>query len=288
MDICEGDERDVIRLIATDLDDTLLDAKSALTERTLAALKAAMAVGCGVAISSGRMLEATLPFARAIGVNAPMLIYNGAMLYDPVADEALYARRVPYEVALSVVKIVEAAGSYVQLYPGKGYYCEEVLDRTRAYERQINVPVTAVHMPLSRWLEAHPGDLQKLLIIDSSAENADRLQAELRAACPRGASFLKSKPHYIEVMPEGVDKGAALRQLAELLGLVPEEVMAFGDGQNDVPMLRFAGAGYAMANASCEVRACTPNIAPPNTDDGVAQVIERYLAEGRLGPLKME
>lgn len=275
----------VIRLIATDLDDTLLDAQSQLSPRTLAALRAAMAVGCGISLSSGRMLEAMLPFARRIGVNAPILLYNGAMLYDPNTENTLYANRVPYEVALGVLRLIEREGSYVQVYPGMGYYCTQILPRTSAYARQIDVPATATGMPMSQWLEAHPGDVQKLLVIDDSPERADALQAKLRAAFPHGASFLKSKPHYIEIMPEGVDKGASLKRLAELLGLLPDEVMAFGDGQNDVPMLRFAGRGYAMANGSPEARACTPRIAPPNTEDGVAQVIEACLARGELGPL---
>lgn len=281
-------DRAVIRLIATDLDDTLLDGSSRLTPRTLAALKAAMAVGCGVTLSSGRMTEAMLPFAREIGVNAPMLLYNGALLYDPNKDETLYAVRVPWEVALGVARIVEDAGSYAQLYPGSGYYCQEILERTKVYAKQINVPAIPTHAPLSRWLKAHPGDVQKLLIIEESAERADALQAKLREAYPHGASFLKSKPHYIEVMPEGVNKGASMAKLAELLGLSPEEVMCFGDGQNDVPMLEFAGAGWAMANGSAEARACTEHIAPPNTEDGVAQVIEDYLARGKLGALKLE
>ena len=72
----------MIRLIATDLDDTLLDASAGLSPRTRRALDAAMARGCGIALSSGRMLEAMLPFAETIGVNAPMLLYNGAMIYD--------------------------------------------------------------------------------------------------------------------------------------------------------------------------------------------------------------
>ena len=277
----------LIRLIATDLDDTLLNEKNQLTERTLNALRAAMAAGCGVTLSSGRMMEAMLPFAEKIGVNAPMLLYNGAMLYDHNTDETLYATRVPYEVALGVARIVEDAGSYVQVYPGKGYYCTELLERTHVYARQINVPAIPTHMPMSKWLEAHPGDVQKLLVIDTSAENADSLQARLREAYPHGASFLKSKPHYIEIMPEGVNKGASMAKLAELLGLKHEEVMCFGDGQNDVPMLQYAGAGWAMANGCEEARACTPLIAPPNSEDGVAQIIERYLSNGEIGALRV-
>ena len=274
----------MIRLIAADLDDTLLNARSELSPRTQAALDAAMAVGCGITLSSGRMLEAMLPFARRVGVNAPMLLYNGAMLYDHRTDATLYAERLPFALALEIVRHIEAAGGYVQLYPGKGYYCSEILDRTRAYARQIQVDATPVHMPMARWLAENPADMQKLLVIDTP-EGADRLQAGLREAFPRGAAFLKSKPHYIEIMPEGVDKGRSLARLAALLGLAPDEVVAFGDGQNDVPMLTFAGAGYAMANACGEALACTPNIAPPNTEDGVAQVIERYLAEGKIGAM---
>ena len=140
-------------------------------------------------------------------------------------------------------------------------------------------------MPTSEWLEQNPSDMQKMLLIDTP-EGADRAQAALREAFPRGACYLKSKPHYLEIAPEGVDKGRSLAHLAGLLGLTPDEVMAFGDGQNDVPMIEYAGAGYAMANSCREALACTDRIAPPNTEDGVARVIEQYLEEGRIGPMK--
>ena len=272
----------MIRLIATDLDDTLLDARSDLTRRTLEALGAAMAAGCGVSLSSGRMLEAMLPFARRIGVNAPMLLYNGAMLYDPNGDRTLWASRIPFETALGIVKLAEAMGLYIQLYPGKGYYCSEIVAHTAAYAGQIHVDATPVHMPMSAWLEENPADMQKLLIIDTP-EGADAAQAELRRRFGGRASFLKSKPHYVEIAPEGVDKGSSLARLAGILGLTALEVMAFGDGQNDVPMLQYAGYGYAMANACPQALACTALVAPPNTEDGVAQVIERCLEEGRIG-----
>lgn len=274
----------MIRLIATDLDDTLLDVGSALTARSRAALEAAMAAGCGVAIVSGRMLEATLPFAREISVNAPMVIYNGAMVYDHRSGETLYARRIPFETALGMLRMIEAMGLYVQLYPGMGYFCDEPLPQTEAYAKQIRVPVTPVHMPLSRWLEEHPCDPQKLLLIDTP-EGATAAQAALTKAFPSGVCCMKSKPHYLEIMPEGVNKGHALAALAEGLGVAPGEVMAFGDGENDVPMLTFAGAGFAMANGCEPARTRARHIAPPNTEDGVAQVVEQYLRQGLIGPL---
>jgi Cof subfamily protein (haloacid dehalogenase superfamily) len=275
----------MIRLIATDLDDTLLDASAALTARTRRALEAAMALGCGITLSSGRMLEAMLPFATGIGVNAPMLLYNGAMIYDHRADETLFAPRIPFETALGIVKLAEDLGCYIQLYPGKGYYCSQIRDCTRAYARQINVQANPVHMPMAHWLAQNPSDMQKMLIIDTP-EGADRMQAVLREAFPHGACYLKSKPHYLEIAPEGVDKGRSLAFLAGRLGLQPDEVMAFGDGQNDVPMIRYAGAGYAMANACAQALACTPLVAPPNTEDGVARVIESYIAQGKIGAMK--
>ncbi|MBR6767610.1 MAG: HAD-IIB family hydrolase, partial [Clostridia bacterium] len=121
-----------------------------------------------------------------------------------------------------------------------------------------------------------------MLVIDTP-EGATRAQEALRKAIPDGARFLKSKAHYIEIVPENVDKGTSLKKLGEYLGITRDEIMAFGDGQNDVAMLEYAGSGYTMANSCKEALACTDLIAPPNTEDGVAQVIEQYLKEGKLG-----
>ena len=274
----------MIRLIATDLDDTLLDANSALTARSREALRAAMAAGCGVTIVSGRMPEATLPLAEQIGVNAPMVLYNGAMVYDHRDKSTLFARRIPFDLALALVRRIEAMGLYVQLYPGMGYYCDELRPQTEAYARQIRVAAIPAHMPMSRWLEENPCDLQKLLIIDTP-EGTAKARAALTEAFPSGVTCVKSKPHYLEIAAKGVSKGQALSALAARLRIGPDEVMAFGDGENDVPMLAFAGAGWAMANGCAAARACAAHIAPPNTEDGVAQVVERYLERGLIGPL---
>ena len=278
----KGMDATMIRLIATDLDDTLLNAQGDVSPRTLKALQAAMARGCGIVLSSGRMPEAMLPLANKIGVNAPMLLYNGALAYDHNRDETLFADRLPYATALSIVDLCERNGWYIQAYPGRGYFCPEILEGTRRYAASIRVEPTPVHRPIGQWMRENPSDMQKLLLIDTP-EGADRIQAVLREAFPTGASFIKSRPMYVEVAPEGVNKGSSLLKLAQRLGVAREEVMAFGDGQNDVNMIAAAGTGVCMANGCPQALAAAGRVAPRNTEDGVAQVIEEYLENNMIG-----
>ena len=268
----------MIRLIATDMDDTLLDASSSLTPRTLSALQQAISAGAMLSLSSGRMPESMLPFAEGIGVNAPMILFNGALIYDHRTDEILYSNPIPAETALAVAKMIESMGIYLQIYPGKGYYCHRRCEHTDRYEASIRVPCTELGVPVSQWMT---GGMIKMLAI-ATPEVIDSLQAKLRAAFPIGVNFMKSKAHYLEIVAEGVDKGSAIKVLAEKLNLSTDEIMAFGDGQNDATMLAAAGLGVAMENAVPECKAAAKRIAPRSTEDGVAQVIEEYLHEGKF------
>lgn len=269
----------MIRLIATDLDDTLLNSHHEVTERTANALKRAMDAGVMVSLSSGRMNEAMTPFAKRLGVNAPMILFNGALIYDHREDRTLFSNTIPAETARQVAKMLEDMGVYVQIYPGKGYYCNRKCEHTYAYEKQIGVIATELGMPVSEWMQ---GDMVKMLAI-SDPETNTRVQAQLQEAFPKGVHFMKSKAHFLEIVAEGIDKGRSLKALGEMLGLQRDEIMAFGDGQNDATMIGYAGWGVAMDNAVDECKANARIIAPGNNDDGVAQIIEQFLAEGKMG-----
>lgn len=268
----------MIRLIATDLDDTLLDAHSDLTPRTISALQRAMDAGVMISLSSGRMPEAMLPFANRLSVNAPMILFNGAMIHDHRTNQTLFSNPIPAQTALGVAKMIESMGIYLQIYPGSGYYCSRRCEHTDRYEASIRVPCTELGVPVSEWMT---GGMIKMLAI-ADPETITAAQAQLREAFPAKVNFMKSKPHYLEIVGEGIDKGRALNALAEHLNLRRDEIMAFGDGQNDATMIAAAGTGVAMENAVPECKAAAKLIAPRNTEDGVAQVIERYLAEGKF------
>jgi Cof subfamily protein (haloacid dehalogenase superfamily) len=219
------------------------------------------------------MMESMLPIAKQIGVNAPMLLYNGSLIYDHNTDETIYAPQIEYDVAMKIAETARDLGVYIQVYPGKDYFCDYINDYTRAYAKSIAVDPIEVKMPITDWMLQHPSGMQKMLVIDTP-EGATRAQSALREAVPHGACFLKSKAHYVEIVPENVDKGKSLQKLGEHLGISRDEIMAFGDGENDIEMLKFAGIGVAMGNADDRVKESADYVTDSVDDDGIIHALK--------------
>lgn len=268
----------MIQMIATDLDGTLLAGKSNLPEENIRALKRAMNAGVRVVLSSGRIIEAMTALAEKIGVNSPLIVYNGAMVYDPNTDEILYGKTIPCAAAVEALQYIERSGVHVQACPGRGYFFPEENAWTAYYQDKVGPRGQAIHQPLSRWLK---DDVYKLLCLGESAF-LERLAGELAPKFP-DISFIKSGETHLEVVRKGVDKSDGLRFLGQRLGIAPEEILAFGDEQNDLGMLDYAGEGYLMENAPAGISRSEYKIAPKNTDCGVARIVNLYLNEGRMG-----
>lgn len=266
------------RLIAADMDDTLLDQHGVLTQRTVDAIKRAMAAGAYMILASGRMLESIAPYAERISVNGPIIAYNGALVCDLAADRAISQKVIPRATAKGVLKMAREHGIYVQAYPGKGYYAQYRTDYTGAYEKSIGVECVITGEPLNEFIDS---DCVKLLMIGEKEKTLERIDMFSKAF--PDVSFMMSRPHYIEVVARGIDKAAALEAAANALDVKREQTIAFGDGQNDLSMIAWAGKGYCMANATEGVRAQCSLFAPSNAEDGCAQVIESLLAEGKIG-----
>lgn len=268
----------LIRMIVTDLDGTLLAGKNNIPPENIRALRRAMDAGVLVALASGRMIEATLPIAREIGVNAPMSLFNGAMVYDGARDCILDGVTIDRDTAAAALGDIEAMGGYAHAFPGWGFYLEKRCAWTDYYEDKIGVRGTEVGEKLSRWLET---PVYKLLCL-GEPRDLDGLAAALAPRYP-GLNFVKSGATHLEVVARGVDKARGLARLGACTGVRPEEMLAFGDEMNDLPMLQFAGTAYAMGNAVEGVRQAIARVAPRNTEAGVARIVELYLNEGRMG-----
>lgn len=268
----------MIRMIVSDLDGTLLAGGNNIPEKNLAALRRAMDAGVQVVLCSGRMIEATLPIADAVGVNAPMVLFNGAMVYDGANDRILDSHVIVHDDAIAVLREIEGLGMYVQAFPGRGYFYEAETEWTRYYAGKISVEGEAVGMKLSRWLE---GDVYKLLCLGSAAD-LDALAGRLAPMFP-GICFVKSADTHLEIVAGGVDKATGLRALERISGISAGEMIGFGDEANDLPMLRYVGTSYVMENAPENVRREARHIAPANTQAGLGRIINLYLDENRMG-----
>ena len=268
----------MIRMIVTDLDGTLLAGKSNLPEKNIAALKRAMASGVKVVIASGRMIEATAPITEKIGVNAPMVLLNGAMVYDLESDRILSGTTIPHRTALKLLTEIEKRGAYVQAFPGRGFYLEKANEWTAYYSDKIKVKGTETGMPLSQWLKT---DVYKLLCLGTK-EETDALAREL-APLFTDISFVKSGDSHLEIIMKGVDKATGLKAISEITGISGDEMISFGDEENDLPILKYANYGYAMENCAECVRREIKTLAPKNTDCGVARIVNLFLDEDRMG-----
>ena len=268
----------MVRMIALDLDNTLLTREGTLSSRTLAALREAMARGVLVVLASGRMVEAMRDLAEEIPVNAPLIAFNGALAWD--LREGRAAARFPLkcEDAKAICRMAEERGLHIQAYPDGGYFYERANEFSRYYEEKLHYPGKALGIKMSEYITT---DVNKLLIV-APEEACSQAIPEFQRAFEGKASFFRSRPVYIEIVHPSVNKGRALEALARSLNVPREQVIAFGDEDNDLPMLEYAGVGYAMDNAKPEFKAKADKIAPHFAQDGVAQVIEQLIREGEM------
>ncbi len=270
------------RLIVSDMDDTLLNERGLLSPATVEAIRAAREAGCELALASGRMPCAMRSFARELNVTLPMIAYNGAQLTDPTGEKLLDGRLpVSAELAHELIVYCEEIGLHIQAYDGDDFLTAEDNEFAREYRDSV---YGVAHMrvtgkPLSQCVDF---DQPKLLAITEPDKTQDYLNL-LQARFEGRLICAITRPQYIECYAPETSKERALSELCEKLGIDPGEVIAFGDGQNDLGMIRFAGLGCAVANAREEVRAEADLVAPPNSEDGVAQVIMRLLRDGKLG-----
>lgn len=262
-----------IKMLVTDIDGTLLPAGMEVPRRNVEAVQRAARAGVTVTVATGRMYRAALPVARALGVDVPIITYNGAVIKSvlgKVYDENFLSPAVVREA----LAFCRARGWHVQLYADDVLYFAERNAYAAAYEADQALRGEAVG-----WdgLAARAEHVAKLLVIsDDAAQTAERVAA-LRAALGERAQVMRSNPEYTEIAVPGVTKASALRKLAAMLAVPLDAVMAIGDSDNDLPMLQAAGHSVAMGNAQPAVKAVCELSVGDCEAGGFAEAVERYV-----------
>ncbi len=271
-----------IKIICLDLDGTLLNSKKELSPRNRAALEKAAAKGVLIVPTTGRLAGALTPSVACLPFLRYVIAVNGAIISDVVTGEVLDRQEIPNEQALRILDVLDTyPGIYDCYIDGSGYMNADMLARAEDYTIDSHhlelVRKTRKPVPdLKEYLRSYGGPVQKSQIMFQNRAIRDSVLPDIRKKLP---DFLHSCTYEtnIEINSLTAHKGAALKFLCEYLHIPIECAMSFGDGSNDISMLQMAGTGVVMANADPDILPYGDLIAPPCDEDGVAQIIEKYV-----------
>ena len=280
-----------IRIIALDLDGTLLDSEKRLSEVNRAALARAAEKGVLIVPTTGRFFGMMPPAVRDLPFVRYAITINGAQVYDRETDTAIVRDEIPLDMALGVMEVLDRYDVIYDCYRQNwGWMTAALQEKAADYAtnehylkmvREFRKPVPELKAHLKA--TANDGDVQKIMLFarntqvsDLSSQVLDAIRLELAARFPE-IKVTSSTWNNIELNIRTAHKGNALKRFAEHLGLGLANCMAFGDGMNDFTMVEAAGPGVAMANAEPEVKRVAKWVAPSNDDDGVAAGLEEWV-----------
>ncbi len=264
-------------LVATDVDGTLLDSREMITRRTRDAVSAAVAAGVTFVLATGRPPRWIPPVVEQLGFAPLAVCANGAVVYDAATDRVISAQTLPVDVLSELAEIA------TRVVPGAGLAAERI--GKSAHDSATPQFVSAPGYEHA-WLnpdntEVSYGDLLSAPAVKLLVRKPDMPSSELAAALIRHVGVLGDVTYstnngLVEISPVGISKALGIEEIARPLEIGSDEVVAFGDMPNDIPMLRWAGHGVAMGNAHPEAIAAANEVTAPNDDDGVARVLERW------------
>ncbi|MCL1901779.1 MAG: Cof-type HAD-IIB family hydrolase [Firmicutes bacterium] len=263
------------KIVCTDFDDTLLRDDNTISKYTMNTINRYVEKGGIFLINTGRMMASIIKRAKELGLRGKIVGYNGAMIYDLDTDKIIYKEPIDYKDAADLLKILEELNLVIHIYIEDTLYYKEKSEYTKDYEKVCNVKGVCLNKVLSEYILEKKVNPTKILafaepelvakLIQKSAE-----QFENKFFC------CSSKPYFFEALKFGINKGTALKVIADSLNIKMEEVMAFGDSLNDHPMLEVAGLSFAVKNALEETKKVAMFVCESNNEDGVAKTIQRY------------
>ena len=258
------------KLIVLDLDGTLTNSKKEITPRNRETLIRMQEQGIRLVLASGRPTYGIVPLANEFG--GFILSYNGGEIINWETQEMVYENVLPNEVVPVLYECARTHQLSILTYDGAEIITENSQDPYVLKEaflnkmavRETNDFLTDITLPVAKCLIV--GDADKLIPLE--AELCLRLQGRI--------NVFRSEPYFLELVPQGIDKALSLAVLLKEIGVAREEVIAIGDGYNDLSMIRFAGLGIAMGNAQEPVKKAADYITLSNEEDGVAEAIKKF------------
>jgi Cof subfamily protein (haloacid dehalogenase superfamily) len=262
-------------MIALDLDGTLNNDQKIITPKTREALIAVQQQGVVVVLASGRPTPGMKRESDALELekyHGLLLSYNGGRIVDVTTNEVLYEKSLPKEIAVKLLKHLEDFPVTPIVDDSSHYYTTDRKEFMVEFESKLNNMGIRIVNNVADDLDFRPVKIliaaPNELLMPVSDKIMKPFQYEL--------SFIQSSPVYLEATVKGINKASSLKNICDHLNIKPEEVMAFGDAQNDISMLKFAGLGVAMGNAVDCVKEIADEVTLSNNEDGIAHTLHKY------------
>ena len=271
-----------IKLVAFDLDGTLLSFDKRITKRTYDALEAASKQGVAIVPATGRFMRTVPQEIKDMPFVDYVISINGAYVLNVKTGEAIYRSEIPQQRALDILSYFDTLPIAYDCYmDNDSFINKEMMDHINDYvEDQFYLDLVWRFRKPVKELKAHikedGKDIQKLMAYTKDQEIRHMLMGTLQSRFP-GIIVTSSINNNIEINASGANKGNALKALAKSIGIDISQTMAFGDSFNDIPMIKEAGVGVCMANGNDETKAEADLVAPSCDEDGVAVIIEKYV-----------
>ncbi len=264
------------KILALDIDGTLTNSQKCISPATKAALRHMMEQGHKVILASGRPATGIRRYEQELELEKHggyVLAFNGACITRCETGKIIYEKVLPGDLLPGLYRFAKEKGCGLAAHKGDISVSAFAPDEYVELEARINGMTVVQPEDFVGYVDF---DMYKCLMT-AEPSKAAALEIQLRERYGDRADIYRSDPYFIEVMPQGVDKGAALGKLLAIIGAGWEDTVCCGDGYNDISMIRQAAVGVAMANAQPEVRAAADYVAPGNDEDGLVQVIERFI-----------
>jgi len=258
-----------IKLVVTDIDGTIIEFNGQLHEKTISIFKELEQNGIKVVIATGRMYKATKNIIEGLNLTTPVICYQGAMIRDE--KEVYFEQNVPKKIASDIINRLRNYNAHINLYLKDRLIVESDDNYIKEYagDRYIEYEVVPD-------LQAVVDDATKLLTIDKDADKVTLIRDEMRKIYPE-LNIVKSTDYYCEFVSPKADKGLAIKFLADKWNLKKEEILAIGDQDNDIEMIKAAGIGVAMGNGSPNIKKIADYIAPSVKEFGFIDTMRKFV-----------
>jgi len=268
----DADGRRGYRLVAVDVDGTLVGQGMEPSPRVAEAIRRAAEAGVHISLASGRAFPSVLRYASSLALTAPLICYQGAEIREPADGRILHRVTLSRDLVREALVLAEKWDLEMTIHLDDTVYLQGPRHEAAFYDWAFGLPAR----PVEDLRQALYADPLKFLAIGEPAQ-LDAVEPVFRAQFQGRLQMVRSHRLFLEGVGLGVSKGSALARVAGFLGVRQEETVAVGDQDNDVSMMRSAGLGVAMGNAPAEVQAQADVVAPPLEEDGLAWAIERFV-----------